>query len=90
MGDFTQKKWGGSSRGIGENGRVGRAKMRTDTSRNPGLKLQHNDLHYLSKSFDFYPCKCQTHKNLTVQLALKCHDCLMSPQSRISHMRTKI
>lgn len=71
------------------------------TSRNTGLAPQNktriqkpilhfNDSHYLDISFDFYPCQCQTNRQLTVKLALRCHDCLMSPQSRISHMRTKI
>lgn len=99
MGNFTQKRWMVSSNGIGENGKVGRTRNGSATTRNPGRKtsplklqraLQSSDTHYLDKSFDFYPCNCKFNKQLTVKLALRCHDCLMSTQSRITHMKTKI
>jgi hypothetical protein len=80
-----------------KNENTGRHKTATDSARNPGRRvsfqqkaLQPIDTHYLDKSFEFYPCTCQFNRKLTVQLALRCHDCLMSMQSRITHMKTKI
>lgn len=105
MGNFTQKRWMVSSKDTGENGKVGRTRSgQSVTTRNPGRNLslkssrtsiqqralQPNDTHYLDMSFDFYPCNCKFNKQLTVKLALRCHDCLMSTQSRISQMKTKI
>lgn len=73
----SQRKWGSYQRG-------------EKASRNPGRSFTFNETHYLEKSFDFYPCKCQFNKKQTVKLALRCDDCLMSTQSRIVQMKTKI
>lgn len=104
MGNFTQKRWEVSSRDIGENGKTGFMRNGSKTTRNPGRDnqiknrrvnikqnvLHPNDLHYLDMSFEFYPCQCKLTAISTVKLAIRCHDCLMSIQSRISHMKTKI
>lgn len=104
MGNFTPKKWTVSSKDTGESGKPDRFKNGRGTTRNPGRNPQYQprhiqiqqkglqpiDTHYLEKSFDFYPCSCKFNKILTVKIGLRCHDCMMSTQSRISHMKTKI
>lgn len=104
MDNFTQKKETNYLRGVGENRKTERKRNGVGVSRIPGhiilskmskireqqKTLHFHDTHYLDKSFEFYPCSCEFKGTLTVKLALRCPDCLMSPQSRIIQMKTKI
>jgi uncharacterized membrane protein len=53
-------------------------------SRNSGFSLNSHTKHYLSLSYEMYPCDCSAMRSRS------CNKCLLSSQARIAQIKSKL